>query len=264
MRREKHASVAQAASSLTHFLGPVDPQLKSLESSILSAASRSKPITQNRTKISLKDYCILIDFASENPIFDRPATLSLLQYNGLLRISEAINLRQEDVVVEATGKAGSIFLARSKTDQKGKGTSISICLTKNEYTIYERHRRLCQGALFLFQSASTGRPISYSTASKELKSLFSNAGLAERNYTSHAFRGGAASNAVEAGKDSASVMKTGRWRSPAAFAAYLRMTTIKNAEGSHGPEQSNDIEEIHEPQPALGTRTFDTSKTSLL
>ncbi|CAD6185992.1 unnamed protein product [Caenorhabditis auriculariae] len=227
------SSVQTATAALNYFLGEVQPHEASLQKAIASAASRTKPTVQNRTKLPLEHYRRLVETASKYPELDRAGTLAILLFNAMLRISEALALRWDDVQLDKPDGEGSLQIRRSKTDQEGKGVNLPIKLEKEEFRVVTRFK-LVNGAGFIFLSASTKTPITYSTACKELKLLLHKAGLENFNYTSHAFRGGAATAALESGVDGTEVMRAGRWKSTSAFGCYIARKPIKKStDGEH-------------------------------
>ena len=148
--------------------------------------------------------------------------IATFAYRAALRISEVLGLFKDDIIVDEDGK-GFLFVRKSKTDQNGQGTKIPFVLANTEAKMLSKYFvETFDYEPFLFQLKSTLNPITYSTATKELKKLFEKANLGGRGFSTHCFRGGAASAALGQGWDAASVMATGRWRSTTAFQAYIQ------------------------------------------
>ena len=72
--------------------------------------------------------------------------------------------------------------------------------------------------LFIF---SSGQHLTYEVYNSWIKFLVRGVGLDPTNYSSHSVRAGAATQAAQAGLDSNSIKRLGRWRSQA-YSVYLR------------------------------------------
>jgi integrase len=207
------------------YLGSLPPGLKEIQKALLEMASRSASPTQHRTKMSLEDFDILMETTPRSIDFAvrRSGIISLLLFRAALRISEVLHLKVEDLEILAD-RSRTVFIRKSKTDQSAQGMKVPFRVTTNEASLLSSFlKTFSSKKQFLFNSltANSIRPLTYSAAAKDLKKSFSEAGLDDRRYTSHSFRGGAASAALS-GWDSSSVMMTGRWKSTVAFQAYVR------------------------------------------
>ena len=117
----------------------------------------------------------------------------------------------------------SFTIKRSKTDQLGRGTSISIQKSSRPSTFcpYRTINRYvtrlpsidpCTTPLFCFRD---GTPLSRSACHKFLSHLLSQAGYRASEYNTHSFRIGAATSAAMAGVPGRVIKRLGRWRSRA-------------------------------------------------
>lgn len=78
----------------------------------------------------------------------------------------------------------------------------------------------------MLQSASTKLPLSKTTLDDRLKALLHSAKLKHFHITSHSFRGGAATSALNAGISQVSVMQAGRWKTTRSFQRYINLSPI--------------------------------------
>ena len=225
-----HKSIVTIASALSYFFGVQTGGEREVESSILDSASRSAAPTQHRSKITPEHYSHIMEkaFLEESSSSLRAAALAIVLYRGMLRIGEAQNLMCSDV--SSNGDTWSLHIRRSKTDQTAKGAKVVFKIPANssESKIWVRFTESMEvgSHLPLFISQSTLVPLTISTLSSELQKLFKKADLQDFGYTTHSFRGGRASAALEAGVIGQAVMAVGRWKPSRAFQAYIRPTHL--------------------------------------
>ncbi|EYC40509.1 hypothetical protein Y032_0609g615 [Ancylostoma ceylanicum] len=198
---------------------------------MLESAARTRQPTAHRTKISPEDYATLIScaFYSEKQDIIFTAALIICLFRAFLRVGEVRSLKKSDLIPDGSFSF-SINVAKSKTDQTSRGACVKFVLQPNsqELRLLNKHINNVHSlpSPFLFPSQSTKRPLSAATISTKLRNLFQLAGLENKGYTSHSFRGGAASTALEQGFDSSRVMSAGRWRSSKSFQAYIRPSAL--------------------------------------
>ncbi|XP_054825892.1 integrase/recombinase xerD homolog [Eublepharis macularius] len=121
----------------------------------------------------------------------------------------------------------TITLRRSKTDQRGRGSTVTLRAA--------RHRLLCPvravraflecrpphpGPLFIHED---GSPLSRYQFSSVLRACLQSAGLPPMQFGSHSFRIGAATVAADLGLPAPVIQSIGRWHS-SAFHSYIRPT----------------------------------------
>ena len=118
-----------------------------------------------------------------------------------------------------------VFLCRSKTDQLGKGSTITVgcsedgCCPVRAMRLYlEECRSHPSKPLFHFRH---GPPLTARNFRAVLHFHLKSLGLKARCFNTHSVRIGAATAAAKAGLQSSTLKELGRWRS-AAFHSYIR------------------------------------------
>ncbi|EPB69306.1 zinc knuckle [Ancylostoma ceylanicum] len=222
-------SIPAAVAAFNFFLGKQQGPDRDIEKSLIDSSMRRKAPTKHRSKITPQDYSLIISkgFQSSEESVRTTAAIAVFLFRGFLRINEARSLLKDDVTFE--GSSISVFVRKSKTDQTSKGESITFCLDTSsiEYQLVLNHyQSLCDSNQFLFPSHSTKSPLTLATISDRLHDLFRLAGLEHKAYTSHSFRGGAATAALTQGVDGNRIMAMGRWKSAKAFQAYVHPSPI--------------------------------------
>ncbi|EPB73762.1 site-specific recombinase, phage integrase family [Ancylostoma ceylanicum] len=155
------------------------------------------------------------------------ATAILLMFAAFLRISELCHLRFSDISFQGED-VWWLRVRKSKTDQRGNGTTIAFRLDGQGLRLWNDFKNLHGFSApedFIF-SCRTGGPPSRDFISRRLKKTLTDAGLAHRRLTSHSFRGGAATTAIRAGADPANVMRVGRWKSRKSFLSYVNLSPL--------------------------------------
>ncbi|XP_077207291.1 integrase/recombinase xerD homolog [Paroedura picta] len=118
-----------------------------------------------------------------------------------------------------------ITLRHSKTDQRGRGSRITlhrshhreICPVRNMQA-YLSVRPLGQGGLFVHQDGTSFSRYQFGAV---LKRCLRGMGVCTRFYSAHSFRIGAATQAHRQGASPRQIMRLGRWRS-GAYKGYVR------------------------------------------
>ncbi|CAJ0588673.1 unnamed protein product [Cylicocyclus nassatus] len=198
--------------ALNYFCGPLTGVDLDIQQSILEAERRSSPETTHRTKIDQQSMrrLVLEGLDSADYKVTQAAALAFLQSKVFLIISEAQALRSVDLTFVGGGYY-RLKIRKSKTDQHGKGAVIKFHLDKVEMALLRKYLGQCTGAVHIFQSRSTGRPLSSATLRDRL----------------NCFLGGeAASLALSLGAEQTAVMMAGRWKTINAFRYYVAPKAI--------------------------------------
>jgi hypothetical protein len=181
--------------------------------------------------------------ATDALMYDAALQLSIF---GLLRIGRVTSptqtsfdpkshARRRDITLVRNGagkvRGLSFYLVRSKTDRKGRGTSVpvwstgqsSICAVR-AMTRYLRATRNRSPGKPLFR-LSSGRYLTYGLISKMIKTLASSAGFDPDLYATHSCRRGGAVTLAHTGADGPTIKLHGRWaRGSDCFLRYLGLT----------------------------------------
>ena len=155
----------------------------------------------------------------------------LLVFFGFLRVSEFTTPAGSTSRFLAKGDVKfmdhqlKVFLGRSKTDQLGKGSTITVgcsedgcCPVKAMRLYLEECRTHPSKPFFHFRH---GPPLTARKFRAVLHFHLKSLGLKSLRFSTHSFRIGAATAAAKAGLQSSTLKELGRWRS-AAFHSYVR------------------------------------------
>uniref|UniRef100_A0A914WKK2 ATP-dependent DNA helicase n=1 Tax=Plectus sambesii TaxID=2011161 RepID=A0A914WKK2_9BILA len=231
------ASVQQAQAALVWFFKLIgtypNPAQGSLPRMVVETSKRMARPPVHRAKASLDDVRKLFNvfWNRDSKLEDRRAAiLFLLMFAAYMRISEALALDCTDIV--RLPDRVEIAIRKSKTDQQKRGVIVPILASKDKKLCVvfalDEWLRSKPPSIPLFPSVATnaglGDRMSADRARQELDRLAKSLHLTE-GLTTHSFRGGAATAAISAGVDPAKVMRAGRWKSLAAFNAYVATNT---------------------------------------
>ncbi|KIH60857.1 site-specific recombinase, phage integrase family [Ancylostoma duodenale] len=151
---------------------------------------------------------------------DRVLILLTLLYCGLLRISETVIVRAEDITEEE--QAWKCQIRRAKNDQFGSGTAVYLAEEPWFDDVLRRHKLLRRSGQLL--STDTGRRWSEAAATSEIRRLCEAANI--RTLSPHAFRRGGTMRALESGVSVDSVQRRGRWASTKSMRPYVNCSLI--------------------------------------
>ncbi|KAK5975150.1 Site-specific recombinase phage integrase family [Trichostrongylus colubriformis] len=207
--------------ALNYFFGPLQGVDQDIQNSLLQAIKRAASPCKHRAKIQPHHMRTIINLgnADTDPKVIQAAALALIQFKALLRISEAQNLRLADIKHAGSGQ-WQVNIKKSKTDQGSKGALVAFRFSEAEAALWSKYIGSVSNATFLFQSGSTGL-LAISTLQDRLKHLFNKANLQHFSLTSHSFRGGAATQALNMGVHQVDVMQAGRWSTLSGFRNYI-------------------------------------------
>jgi integrase len=172
----------------------------------------------------------------------RDAPLLLVGFAAARRRSEEVALDVEDVSFVEDGLI--VRVRRSKTDQQGEGFVVGIPLGSSRATCPSRtlrrwldHTGITEGPIFRGVKRSgqvePGR-LSAQGVARAVKRAAKRLGLPEADFAAHSLRSGLATSAGEAGKNDASIMRQGGWKSVRQMHAYVRPATVFKDNASEG------------------------------
>ncbi len=184
----------------------------------------------------------------ETALGARDRALLLLGFGGALRRSELVALRLGDVAL-ADGRGVVLQLRRSKTDQRGEGTSLALWAQPQEPAICPQAALLAwlsfrqgegSGPAGLSPDAEAPLFVGLSKAGRLRPTVLSDRAVARlvrgaaeaagipgaARFSGHSLRAGLATAAGEAGADLAQIMRQTRHRSAEVALGYLRPSEI--------------------------------------
>ena len=133
--------------------------------------------------------------------------------DGMLRRSEASNIRWEDIEADADG-SGILTIPVSKADQEGKGTV--VYLSRQAMRAIDKLPKVKHGPFALHPA----------TIARRLRAAAQKAGLGD-GFSGHSCRIGMAQDLAQAGTDLTQLMNAGRWKSANMPAYYTRNQSAK-------------------------------------
>jgi integrase len=163
------------------------------------------------------------------PLFEsvRDFLMLLFMFAGMMRESEVVNLRTDQVWVEVLPGGASalfIFIWKSKTDTTERGHTVVLAEPKKAglnavrwFSLFAKFRALSHGSSpWLFCNTTTGAKLADTTPNHVIKRLLSEAGVPDVNsYGSHSCRRGGATTAAASGVEERLIKRHGNWRSDA-------------------------------------------------
>ena len=142
--------------------------------------------------------------------------------DGLLRAGEAAALRWADLEEDDDG-SGTLYIARSKTDQEGQG---AVTYVSRQTMRYLRELR----ELRELRDPETDQAIIFypdpTTLHHRIRRCAQHAGI-EGRYGGHSSRIGQALDLAQANNSLVQIMNAGRWQSPEMPAYYIRKLEAK-------------------------------------
>ena len=154
----------------------------------------------------------------------RDAALLAIMSDGLLRISEAAAIEFADFSLAQDG-SGCVLVARSKTDQMGRGTLLYLrACTMRRISAWTAASGIQAGPLFRRVRKGgivDAAPLSVESIRAIIQRWAREAGIAGR-VSRHSLRVGSAQSLVSAGASLPELQQAGRWRSPEMPAHYAR------------------------------------------
>ena len=154
----------------------------------------------------------------------RDAALIAVMSDALLRVSEAAAVGVADVNPAQNG-AGTLLVARSKTDPQGAGTVLHLrAVTLSQVFAWKEAAGIDSGPLFR-RIRKGGRVEATALTVQSIRAIIQRwakaAGVSGR-VSGHSLRVGAAQSLISAGAMLPELQQAGRWRSPSMPAHYAR------------------------------------------
>ncbi|XP_067320361.1 integrase/recombinase xerD homolog [Anolis sagrei] len=189
-----------------------------------------EPLTPNILKGLRQTWAQVCSSSYEQLLFHSAA---LIAFFGALRVSELVATGKTDGSLKAlllsdvklTQQGLQIFIRSSKTDQRGRGTEVSLAHCEDgdicpvrAVTEFMSARGVTPGYFFIHKD---GFPLTryqfWALTNKALKVL----GLQQHKFGTHSFRIGAASTAARLGYGAERIKSLGRWKSES-YKGYIR------------------------------------------
>ncbi|CAJ0594930.1 unnamed protein product [Cylicocyclus nassatus] len=202
------------------FAWPLPSKDEDILRALLRGAKRTTPPPRHRKKATQKDVDTVIAWALQKKSFSgvAGAAMILLLFAAFLRVGELCEICVSDISRKGND-VWWLIIRRSKTDQGAQGAKVAFRLG-GEALILWSIRELTStksGTIHFwqnFQSALEGcRRSPYQRNPRSSQPA--------RKFTTHSFRGGAATTAIRSGLHPANIMRAGRWRSTEAFSCYI-------------------------------------------
>lgn len=188
----KDRSLGYYVSALSHFFGILAEDDADVLKALIRASNKTKPMVRHRTKASKQDVQTVISVAmlanSDQAVIG--ATMVLLAFSGLLRVSELCGLQFQHFSYKGDG-IWWILIARSKTDQNGEGTQVAVKWGLEETLLWQRFcklRRPLWPSSFLF-APTNGRKPTRDLLARKMRKVLHMSALGHKNLTPHSFRG---------------------------------------------------------------------------
>eukprot|EP00079_Xenopus_tropicalis_P016089 XP_004914524.1 PREDICTED: uncharacterized protein LOC100487960 isoform X2 [Xenopus tropicalis] len=197
------------------------------------SADRRRPITLDILEGLFDQLQVITHTAYELALFQLAFSWA---FYGAFRISELVSENRQGkggIQAEDVGDIGeglSIVIRGSKTDKEGEGLTVPLFGVAGCRTCpvrcnreYRQVRPAGRGTYLVHQDRSSLSRFQFIAV---LKRALNGLGLAEKEYGSHSFRIGAATEAARWGLSTRVVQRIGRWESNR-FKSYIRPTRVE-------------------------------------
>ena len=172
----------------------------------------------------------------------RDRALLLVGFAGCLRRSELVALDVADVAETPDGLA--LTIRRSKTDQEQAGAQVGLAYGSHRPTCPVRSWAAWRDAASLANGPAfravdrhghlgPGR-LDAGSVARIVRRRAEAAGLTAADFAGHSLRAGFATAAARAGVPDRSIMRQGRWRSPASLDGYVRAGRLFDRDNPSG------------------------------
>ena len=223
VRELGHASVSVALSAVRSVARAMGcPTLDGpLASAALTSMAKSPEVQKRRRgqavpiQWSEADAAAILAEREESVIGLRDAAIFAVMSDALLRVSELVALNCEDVTGGHHG-SGSVFVARSKTDQAGRGASLYLGgSTLKRVQAWRDAAQIADGPLFRRMRRGGNvqeTPLTTRGLHLVIRRRAKDAGIA--GASGHSFRVGSAQSLAAAGASLVELQVAGRWKDP--------------------------------------------------
>jgi site-specific recombinase XerD len=153
----------------------------------------------------------------------RDAAMISVGFDGLMRRSEIVALKVSDVEWIYNG-AVRVIVRRGKTDQVARGRVVWLTGISSQALIEWLNSRDSAEFLFgpIYCDVTVNRLLNPVSVQRAIERCLKEIGRDEwHGYTGHALRVGAAQELLRMGRDTASIMRAGGWKSVSTLARYL-------------------------------------------
>ena len=224
--RRRCAAIARAHRIAGHTSPTADPSVMT----VLEGIARVHGSAPNKKTALLRDPRLevidRIDTSANAGMRDR--ALLLVGFALGLRRSELVAIQVRDISPSPDGM--TIRIARSKTDQRGRGTSLLLPYAESPNPCPVRALRawldasgITEGAVFrrLSRAGKIGKPLTPQSVALIVKRRADAAGLDAREFAGHSLRSGYATQAARDGHRTEQIAKTTRHKDQTVLAGYI-------------------------------------------
>ena len=235
--------------AISHFhdvFGVTNPCKSAFLKHILEGSCRSAPSGTSRSRAPIKssDLKLLVDKfgGPQASLLDlRDVTMCLLAFSSFLRFDEVISLKWSHI--EFHDCFFSLFIPRSKTDQRAQGKTVVVAKSDKctcPYGMLSRFKSLSNAdqddfiftKMQFFKSKGlyqrrAGQPISQTRCRESILAKLKVVGVDTSSINLHSFRIGGASAACNNNVSDKLIQKHGRWASEKSKDLYCRFN-LKN------------------------------------
>jgi site-specific recombinase XerD len=224
----RHAMVTAAKKAVGKIAGP---------------AKQKKPLTRQMlmemADVNLAAMHTNFAASKDNTLLARDVFMVLLLFTALLRESELVALKPDDVWEEKLLVGGKevntlfVYVEKSKTDQERRGHTIVVAQADDPricpvgwFRVWSQLRS--KTAPYLFHREKSDEQLARDTPNGRVKFMLEKIGVDSTDYGSHSGRSGGATAAAAAGIEVRLLKKQGGWKSDAVF-GYIRESAAELA-----------------------------------
>ncbi|KAK6057208.1 site-specific recombinase, phage integrase family, partial [Cooperia oncophora] len=194
--------LSTAVASLNFFYGHLEDGEAELQKLLMDSAKKEAPAVMHKEKASEEDVDKMVEWALNTAKATEDCCIILLSYLAFLRISEtAASKRGTEVAFKVQGRRAVLW-----------NKFVALIADKSPHQ-------------FIFSPKFAHQP-STDSLRKRIDNVLQGAGLLHKGFTSHSFRGGAATAALRRGVSCEDIRRVGRWKASTSMLHYLDPTPI--------------------------------------